>query len=144
MHPRDILAIFHKVGSDIKLDGTGVTVVNPKNVSPLTIDFAKENKKRILIYLKGNYSDKKHSILSTNDQLIEFFLNREVNNPKSIDSFLRINPDCADMVIKRMQILKDNGWKYEECTANYENEDTDQLAETLFNRAMAKRQKKGA
>ncbi|AIC95406.1 hypothetical protein [Shouchella lehensis] len=144
MHPKEIIAIFQKAGASITLDAEGIVASNAKNVSELTLEHAKENKRRLVMYLKGDYSDKKHSILSTNDQLIEFFLNREVNNPKSIDSFLRINPDCTDMVIKRMQILKNNGWKYEECTANFENEETDMLAETLFNRAMAKRQKRGA
>ncbi|MDO7281766.1 hypothetical protein Q5W88_01285 [Shouchella clausii] len=144
MHPKEIIAIFKKAGADLTLDAEGIVATNAKQVSELTLQFAKENKRRLIMYLKGEYTDKKHSIFSTNDQLVDFFLKREVNNPKAIDAFLRNNSDCADMVIRRMQILKENGWKYEECTANYENEDTDLLAELLFKRAMADRKKKGA
>ncbi|WP_078392049.1 hypothetical protein [Shouchella patagoniensis] len=144
MHPKEIIASFQKCGADIKLDETGVTVVNASKVSELTINYAKEYKERIINQLKGDYSAKKHAILSTNDQLIDCFLNKPVNNPDLIVSFLINNPDCCELIIKRMNLLKENGWQYDECTANYENEETDQLAEQLFNRAMAGRQKKGA
>ncbi|XOQ12606.1 MAG: Phage-related protein [Shouchella clausii] len=144
MHPKEIIASFQSCGADITLDTEGVTVQNASKVSELTIEFARENKKRIINYLNGGYSDKKHAILSTNDQLIDFFLNKSVNNPGLIDLFLRNNPDCVDLIIKRMLLLKDNGWQYDECTSNYEDDETDRLAEELFNRAMADRRKKGA
>ncbi|MGN7287403.1 hypothetical protein ACTHP3_21010 [Shouchella rhizosphaerae] len=144
MHPKDIIAVFKKAGADLTLDAEGIVATNAKQVSELTLQFAKENKRRLIMYLKGEYTDKKHSIFSTNDQLVDFFLKREVNNPKAIDAFLRNNSDCADMVIKRLQRLKNNGWQYDECTSNYEDEETDRLAEVLFNRAMEDRRKKGA
>lgn len=144
MHPKEIIASFQSCGADITIDTEGVTVHNASKVSELTIEFARENKKRIINYLNGGYSDKKHAILSTNDQLIDFFLNKSVKNPDLIHSFLINNPDCSQLIIKRMQRLKNNGWQYDECTSNYEDEETDRLAEELFNRAMADRKKKGA
>jgi hypothetical protein len=138
MHPKQIIDDFSSMGSAITLDGTDLFLSNPTNVTDEMKQFAKCYKKRLINYLSGDYSDKKHLINQTIDKLIDYMTNKPVDNQLIIDNWLKVDQESLDLTIQLMQLLYNNGWtNYDEPVANYCNDETDQIYEQLFNKAMS-------
>ncbi|MGX9157123.1 hypothetical protein [Priestia megaterium] len=139
MHPKQICDDFASIGSPLVLDGSNLYIENPENVYPELEEFVKTYKKRIIQYLKGEYSAKDHSIKQTIEKIIHYFLGIEQAMNEKIENWLNNDPQAVDMIINQLFIeLWNNGWvEFSSPTANYENHITDTLSSQIFERAMS-------
>ncbi|WZX99590.1 hypothetical protein NSQ26_09650 [Bacillus sp. FSL W7-1360] len=145
MHPMKIIKSVKIEGGSIRLVDGGLKIEDSSHVSEALQSFVGENKVRIAKYLRGDYDEKKGKIDDANDKLVDFMTGYDVDTHKAIDEFLRADAVAIDLVVKRMQILWHQGWQGVESTSNYEDAETDKLAEEIYNRAVDYgKRKKGA
>ena len=83
MHPKQICADLETLGARLVLDGNDLYIENPENVYQELVEFVQSYRKRIIRYLKGEYSDHEHNVKQTIDKIINYFMGIDQEmNPK--------------------------------------------------------------
>lgn len=137
MHPQRICDDFMQMGARLTLDDEKLFIERPENVHPELIEFAKLNKRRIVRYLQGSYTKKEHSLKSTIDKIVAFMIHVDQDIDAKLTDWLRKDDESMYLIMKLLQMLYDNGWRYEVPAANFETIETDKLSQEIFDRAMS-------
>lgn len=136
MHPKQIIKDIQSMGSNITVEGDDLYIDNPMNIYPEVEQVVKDYKKRIIAYLKGEYSDRDHAIKQTIDKIFNFYLciDQEMND--KIGEWLNEDEGTPIMVMELIKKFANNGWFPSDPLANYETMETDELSEALYKRSM--------
>lgn len=138
MHPKTICNDFMQLGSKIVQDGEDLFIENHEKLDQAHIEHVKLYKPRIIRYLKGEYSDKEHALRSTMDKAVAFMINQIKSDiDQKLNDWLRQDEESLKLVMRKLELLYENGWRYELPAANFETAETDKLAQQIFDRAMA-------
>ena len=136
MHPKKICEDIQSMGSKLVLEGEDLYIENPENIYPEIEELIKSYKKRIIQYLKGDYSSKVHSVKQTIDKIVDFY-KAECPKDSKINSWLQKDESALELLMLLWKELYENGWNYNEPIANYEDENTEKLTDQIFEKAMS-------
>ncbi|WZY01560.1 hypothetical protein NSQ26_05855 [Bacillus sp. FSL W7-1360] len=143
MHPSEIIKCLEKQGGNVSLGTQGIELNNASKIDDSMKAMLKENKRRLTLFLKGEYTDKKAKVDYINDKLLDYMVKHVVTNTDAIDNFLRSDEEAVELIMQRALKLWNNGWRnYAEYPANYEDDTTDDLADQIYTRVMQHTQKK--
>lgn len=137
MHPKQIYKDVESFGAKLVLDGEDLFIENPDNIFPEAEDVIKSYKSRIIKYLKGEYSDKDHSVHQTVDKVLLFMSFTPQDMNEKINDWLQNDVEALTMVMQLTIDLHKNGWNdCKEPPANFETKETDDLSYAIYRRAM--------
>lgn len=126
------------LGSPLILDGNDLYIENPEKVYPELEAFVQSYKKRIIRYLKGEYSDHEHNVKQTIDKIINYFMGIDQEMNPKIDDWFNHDWDAAIKAARLLVLFWENGWRdLNSSVANFEDEETDQLSLEIYERAMS-------
>lgn len=136
MHPKQICLDVETMGSKVVLESDELYIDNPMNLYPEIEQIVKDYKNRIIKYLKGNYSDKDHSINQTVDKIINFYMCVDQGMNAKIGSWLISDDEAVKMLMELFVMFSNNGWFPPDPVANYQDSATDEVSKKLYERAM--------
>ncbi|WP_111292203.1 hypothetical protein [Bacillus safensis] len=138
MHPKQICADIEMMGARLVLDGNDLYIENPENVYQELVDFVQSYKKRIIRYLKGEYSDQEHNVKQTIDKIINYFMGIDQEMNPKIDDWFNHEWDAATKAARLLVLFWENGWRdLDTSVSNFESEETDKLSLEIYERAMS-------
>ncbi|WEZ14162.1 hypothetical protein P5622_10250 [Bacillus subtilis] len=138
MHPKQICSDLEVLGSRLVLDGNDLYVEKPEKVYPELEAFVHSYKKRIIRYLKGEYSDHEHNVKQTIDKIINYYMGIDQDINRKIDDWFNHDFESVMKVMKLLVLFWENGWReLKESVSNFESEETDQLSIEIYDRAMS-------
>ncbi|WP_437131846.1 hypothetical protein [Bacillus atrophaeus] len=138
MHPKHICSDLEVLGSRLILDGNDLYIENPEKVYPELEVFVQTYKKRIIRYLKGEYTQKEHHVKQTIDKIINYFMGIDQDINRKIDDWFNHDYDSVMKVMKLLVLFWENGWReLKESVSNFESEETDRLSIEIYDRAMS-------
>ncbi|QKN78665.1 hypothetical protein GZ55_12995 [Bacillus pumilus] len=138
MHPKQIYADLEMLGAHLVLDGNDLYIENPENVYQELVEFVQSYKKRIIRYLKGEYSDQEHNVKQTIDKIINYYMGIAQDLNRKIDDWFNHDWDAAIKVSRLLVLFWENGWRdLDTSVSNYESEETDKLSLEIYERAMS-------
>ena len=136
MHPKQIIKDIQSMGSNITVDGNDLYIENPMNIYPEIEQVVKDYKKRIVAYLKGEYSERDHAIKQTIDKTLNFYLCVEQEVNEKIYDWLMEDDESRNMFMRLLELFAENGWFPPDPFANYETDETNLLSEFIYKRSM--------
>jgi len=138
MHPKQICADIEMMGARLVLDGNDLYIENPENVYQELVEFVQSYKKRIIRYLKGEYSDHEHNVKQTIDKIINYFMGIDQEMNPKIDDWFNHEWDAASKAARLLILFWENGWRdLDSSVSNFENEETDKLSLEIYEKAMS-------
>ncbi|MGG0608885.1 hypothetical protein [Bacillus altitudinis] len=138
MHPKQICADLEMRGARLVLDGNDLYIENPENVYQELVEFVQSYKKRIIRYLKGEYSDHEHNVKQTIDKIINYFMGIDQEMNPKIDDWFNHEWDAATKAARLLILFWENGWRdLDTSVSNFESEETDKLSLEIYERAMS-------
>ncbi|MBQ4816441.1 hypothetical protein IHP72_09345 [Bacillus pumilus] len=138
MHPKQICADLETLGARLVLDGNDLYIENPENVYQELVEFVQSYKKRIIRYLKGEYSDQEHNVKQTIDKIINYYMGIAQDLNKKIDDWFNHDYESVMKVMKLLVLFWENGWRdLDTSVSNFESEETDKLSLEIYERAMS-------
>ncbi|GLJ03543.1 hypothetical protein [Bacillus sp. YKCMOAS1] len=138
MHPKQICADIETLGARLVLDGNDLYIENPENVYQELVEFVQSYKKRIIRYLKGEYSDKEHNVKQTIDKIINYYMGIAQDLNRKIDDWFNHDYESVMKVMKLLVLFWENGWRdLDTSVSNFESEKTDKLSLEIYERAMS-------
>ncbi|WP_332276454.1 hypothetical protein [Bacillus subtilis] len=138
MHPKQICSDLEVLGSRLVLDGYDLYIEKPEKVYPELEAFVQSYKKRIIRYLKGEYSDHEHNVKQTIDKIINYFMGIDQEINRKIDDWFNHDYESVMKVMKLLVLFWENGWReLKKSVSNYESEETDRLSVEIYDRAMS-------
>ncbi|MCP1149462.1 hypothetical protein [Bacillus sp. 1735sda2] len=138
MHPKQICADLEMMGARLVLDGNDLYIENPENVYQELVEFVQSYKKRIIRYLKGEYSDHEHNVKQTIDKIINYFMGIDQEMNPKIDDWFNREWDAATKAARLLILFWENGWRdLDTSVSNFESEETDKLSLEIYERAMS-------
>lgn len=138
MHPKQICSDLEILGSRLVLDGNDLYIEKPEKVYPELEVFVQSYKKRIIRYLKGEYSDHEHNVKQTIDKIINYFMGIDQEINRKIDDWFNHDYESVMKVMKLLVLFWENGWReLKESVSNFESEETDRLSIEIYDRAMS-------
>ncbi|MCY7676769.1 hypothetical protein [Bacillus safensis] len=138
MHPKQICAEIEMMGARLVLDGNDLYIENPENVYQELVEFVQSYKKRIIRYLKGEYSDHEHNVKQTIDKIINYFMGIDQEMSPKIDEWFNHEWDAATKAARLLVLFWENGWRdIDTSVSNFESEETDKLSLEIYERAMS-------
>ncbi|MCW5193129.1 hypothetical protein [Bacillus amyloliquefaciens] len=138
MHPKQICSDLEILGSCLVLDGNDLYIENHEKVYPELEAFVQSYKKRIIRYLKGEYSDDEHNVKQTIDKIINYYMGIDQDINRKIDDWFNHDFESVMKVMKLLVLFWENGWReLKESVSNFESEETDQLSIEIYDRAMS-------
>ncbi|WNF49685.1 hypothetical protein [Bacillus sp. SG20001] len=138
MHPKQICADIETLGARLVLDGNDLYIENPENVYQELVEFVQSYKKRIIRYLKGEYSDKEHNVKQTIDKIINYYMGIAQDLNRKIDDWFNHDYESVMKVMKLLVLFWENGWRdLDTSVSNFESEETDKLSLEIYERAMS-------
>ncbi|MCK1973320.1 hypothetical protein LNK20_11515 [Bacillus safensis] len=138
MHPKQICADIEMLGARLVLDGNDLYIENPENVYQELVEFVQSYKKRIIRYLKGEYSDHEHNVKQTIDKIINYFMGIDQEMNPKIDEWFNHEWDAATKAARLLVLFWKNGWRdLDTSVSNFESEETDKLSLEIYERAMS-------
>ncbi|WJF88554.1 hypothetical protein [Bacillus subtilis] len=138
MHPKQICSDLEVLGSRLVLDGNDLYIEKPEKVYPELEAFVQSYKKRIIRYLKGEYSDHEHNVKQTIDKIINYFMGNDQEINRKIDDWFNHDYESVMKVMKLLVLFWENGWReLKESVSNFESEETDRLSIEIYDRAMS-------
>lgn len=138
MHPKQICADIEMLGARLVLDGNDLYIENPENVYQELVEFVQSYKKRIIRYLKGEYSDQEHNVKQTIDKIINYFMGIDQEMNPKIDDWFNHEWDAATKAARLLILFWENGWRdLDTSVSNFESEETDKLSLEIYERAMS-------
>ncbi|MCY8488778.1 hypothetical protein [Bacillus atrophaeus] len=138
MHPKQICSDLEVLGSRLILDGNDLYIENPEKVYPELEVFVQTYKKRIIRYLKGEYTQQEHHVKQTIDKIINYFMGIDQDINRKIDDWFNHDYDSVMKVMKLLILFWENGWReLKESVSNFESEETDRLSIEIYDRAMS-------
>ncbi|WP_426552187.1 hypothetical protein [Bacillus pumilus] len=138
MHPKQICADIEMLGARLVLDGNDLYIENPENVYQELEEFVQSYKKRIIRYLKGEYSDHEHNVKQTIDKIINYFMGIDQEMNPKIDDWFNHEWDAATKAARLLILFWENGWRdLDTSVSNFESEETDKLSLEIYERAMS-------
>jgi len=97
------------LGSPLILDGNDLYIENPEKVYPELEAFVQSYKKRIILYLKGEYSDHEHNVKQTIDKIINYFMGIDQDINRKIDDWFNHDYESVMKVMKLLVLFWENG-----------------------------------
>ncbi|WP_368004416.1 hypothetical protein MHI58_08980 [Bacillus sp. FSL K6-2869] len=138
MHPKQICADIEMMGARLVLDGNDLYIENPENVYQELVEFVQSYKRRIIRYLKGEYSDQEHNVKQTIDKIINYFMGIDQEMNPKIDDWFNHEWDAATKAARLLVLFWENGWRdLDTSVSNFESEETDKLSLEIYERAMS-------
>ncbi|QXJ47141.1 hypothetical protein KIV12_13220 [Bacillus altitudinis] len=138
MHPKQICADIEMMGARLVLDDNDLYIENPENVYQELVEFVQSYKKRIIRYLKGEYSDQEHNVKQTIDKIINYFMGIDQEMNPKIDDWFNHEWDAATKAARLLILFWENGWRdFDSSVSNFESEETDKLSLEIYERAMS-------
>ncbi|MFJ6204205.1 hypothetical protein [Bacillus pumilus] len=138
MHPKQICADIEMMGARLVLDGNDLYIENPENVYQELVEFVQSYKKRIIRYLKGEYSDHEHNVKQTIDKIINYFMGIDQEMNPKIDEWFNHEWEAATKAARLLVLFWENGWRDTDTSvSNFESEETDKLSLEIYERAMS-------
>lgn len=138
MHPKQICADIEMMGARLVLDGNDLYIENPENVYQELVEFVQSYKKRIIRYLKGEYSDHEHNVKQTIDKIINYYMGLAQDLNTKIDDWFNHDCEAAVKVSRLLVLFWENGWRdFDTSVSNFESEETNKLSLEIYERAMS-------
>ncbi|AWV42258.1 hypothetical protein NSQ93_08965 [Bacillus sp. FSL W8-0445] len=138
MHPKQICDDLAFLGSPLVLDGDDLYIEHPENVYPELVEFVQSHKKRLIQYLKGEYSMQDHKVKQTIDKIINYFMGIDQEMNPKIDDWFNHDWDAATKAARLLVLFWGNGWRdLNSSVSNFEDEVTDKLSLEIYERAIS-------
>lgn len=138
MHPKQICVDIETLGARLVLDGNDLYIENPENVYQELVEFVQSYKRRIIRYLKGEYSDHEHNVKQTIDKIINYYMGIAQDLNTKIDDWFNHDWEAAIKVSRLLVLFWENGWRdLDTSVSNFESEETDKLSLEIYERAMS-------
>ncbi|MDA7025036.1 hypothetical protein PJ311_00240 [Bacillus sp. CLL-7-23] len=138
MHPKQICDDLSFLGSPLVLDGDDLYIEHPEKVYPELVEYVQSHKKRLIQYLKGEYTVQDHKVKQTIDKIIHYYMGVDQKMNPKIDDWFNHDYESALKFVKLLVVFWENGWRdLKGSVANFEDEETDKLSLEIYERAMS-------
>lgn len=136
MNPEHVLRDLQKYDCELKFENDQLILTNPDNLPPEITEFVQEHKPRLIDYFKGSYTKKQNSIDTTIEKILMHW--QKLKHNESIERWLAAEEDVYDLLCAFINELGNNGWvDINKCYFRYETNRAKELAEEIYNRAIA-------